>query len=467
MKVNWNALQGGEESRRRFFERIGLGLFYTAAGAFAQQLTLTPEQTLGPYYPDRMPLDRDNDLIILNDNITPAVGTVTWLSGKVLGRNGKPMRGALVEIWQADNNGAYIHSQSPIANRDANFQGYGRFVTGSSGEYLFRTVKPGLYPGRTRHIHYQITTPAGERLVTQCYIEGEPLNNSDGILNGIRDAAQRASVIVPFTPIPDSRIGELAARFDIVMGFTPADPPADRPYILPENGVVNGAGFQSGVTPGAWISIFGDNFATTSRVWNTSDIVQGKLPTELEGVRVTINGKPAAIYYVSPSQLNVQAPDDTAQGPVQVVVTNSFGASNPVTVQLQPVLPGFFLFDRFYVSAARPDGSLVAPSGLFPGQLTRPASPGELIVLYGTGFGPTIPTVPAGEVFQGSAQTANNVQVRMGGLSAEVRFAGLVSAGLYQLNVIVPNLADGDHDVVATVAGVRTQPLARLRVQRG
>lgn len=455
-----------EENRRRFFQRLGLGAFFTTSGAFAQQLTLTPAQTLGPYYPDRIPLDRDNDLIVLNDNLTPAIGTVTWLSGRVIGRNGSPMRGALVEIWQADNNGAYIHSQSPIANRDSNFQGYGRFVTGSSGEYLFRTVKPGLYPGRTRHIHYQITTAAGERLVTQCYVEGDPLNNNDGVLNGIRDAAQRASVIVPFAPIADSRTGELAARFDIAMGFTPADPPANRPYVLPQSGVVNGAGFQTGVTPGAWISIFGDNLSRTSRVWNANDLVNGKLPTSLEGVSVRINGKPAAIYYVSPSQLNVQAPDDSMQGSVQVVVTNEYGSSDPVTVQLDPVMPGFFLFNRYYVSAARPDGSLVAPDGLIEGQRTTPASPGETIVIYGTGFGPTTPGVPSGEVFQGAAPTANNVQVRIGAMSASVRFAGLSAAGLYQINLVVPNLADGDHDVVAIVAGVRTQPLARLRVQR-
>jgi protocatechuate 3,4-dioxygenase beta subunit len=456
-----------EESRRRFFRRLGLsGVFFTTAGAFAQQLVQTPAQTIGPYYPDRMPLDRDNDLIVLNDNITPAIGSVTWLSGRVLGRTGTPMRGALVEIWQADHNGAYIHSQSPIANRDANFQGYGRFVTGSSGEYLFRTVKPGLYPGRTRHIHFQITTSAGEKLVTQCYVEGDPLNANDGVLNGIRDAAQRASVIVPFQPVPDSRIGELAARFDIVMGYTPADPPANRPSILPESGVVNGAGFQAGVTPGAWISIFGDNLAATSRAWNSSDIIAGKLPASLDGVSVRINGKPAAVYYVSPSQLNVQAPDDAAQGPVEVVVTNSFGSSDPVRVELQPVLPGFFLYNRSFVAAARPDGALVAPDGLIEGQRTTPAVPGEMIVLYGTGFGPTNPGVAAGEAFQGAAPLANHIQVRIGAMSADVRFAGLSAAGLYQINLIVPNLADGDHDVVAAVAGVRTQPLARLRVQK-
>jgi protocatechuate 3,4-dioxygenase beta subunit len=144
-------------NRRKFLRGVGLGgVLFAVPGAFAQQLVLTPAQTLGPYYPDRLPLDRDNDLIIISDNITPAIGEITWLSGRVLDQRGQPVRGATVEIWQADNNGAYIHTQSPIGNRDGNFQGYGRFVTGSTGEYLFRTVKPGLYPGRTRHIHFQM-----------------------------------------------------------------------------------------------------------------------------------------------------------------------------------------------------------------------------------------------------------------------------------------------------------------------
>lgn len=194
------------------------GLFYTARGAFAQALVSTPAQTEGPFYPDRLPLDQDNDLLIINDAITPAVGEITWLSGRVLDSGGNPVRGTVVEIWQTDNNGGYIHSQSPIANRDTNFQGYGRFQTASSGEYLFRTVKPGLYPGRTRHIHFAINVPGRSKLTTQLYVQGDPMNNNDGVVNGIRDAAARNSVIVPWVSIPSSRIGELAARFDIVLG---------------------------------------------------------------------------------------------------------------------------------------------------------------------------------------------------------------------------------------------------------
>lgn len=457
-------------SRRRFLSTsLGAGgLLFTRPGLFAQELVQTPEMTIGPYYPDRLPLDQDNDLIRINDNLTPAVGQISWMSGRVLGRNGLPLRNALVEIWQADNNGAYIHSASPIANRDSNFQGYGKFLTGRTGEYLFRTVKPGLYPGRTRHVHVQITTATNEKLITQLFIEGESLNNNDGVLNGVRNTAQRASVLRPWTPIADSPIGELAVEWDIVFGLTPADPStATKPVILAKNGIVNGAGFQEGITPGAWLTIFGDDLAKTTRTWNPeTEIVAGKLPTELDGVSVTINGTAAPIFYISPGQLNVQAPSDGASGSVEVLVRNSDGVSDPVKATVAAILPGFFLFGRNYLAAVRPDGSYIGPAGLLDGVTTTPAKVGETISLYGTGFGPTSPNVNSGEVFQGAASLTNSVEIRIGSAYADVRFAGLSSTGLYQFNIVVPNLNDGDHDVRATIGGVRTQPLARLRVQR-
>jgi protocatechuate 3,4-dioxygenase beta subunit len=210
-------------SRRRFLGQLASGVFICAGGAaFAEDLIRTPRQTEGPFYPDRLPLDTDNDLIIINDALTPAVGEITYLSGRVLDRRGDPIRNAVVEIWQVDNNGVYLHSGSDNARRrDANFQGFGRFTTGSTGEYLFRTIKPVRYPGRTPHIHFAVKIRGQEKFTTQCYIQGEPQNARDGILQSIRDEKQRASVIVPFTPIKGARQGELSARFDIVLGFTP------------------------------------------------------------------------------------------------------------------------------------------------------------------------------------------------------------------------------------------------------
>ncbi len=197
-------------------------MFFTVPGAFAEALTHTPRQTEGPFYPDRLPLDTDNDLIVINDGLTPAVGEITWLNGRILDARGEPVRNALVEIWQCDARGVYLHSGSANkAKHDSNFQGFGRFLTGSTGEYLFRTIKPVPYPGRTPHIHCKVKRHGKELLTTQCYIKGEPQNDRDGVLRGIRDEKARASVIVPFIPLKDSRAGELAARFDIVLGLTP------------------------------------------------------------------------------------------------------------------------------------------------------------------------------------------------------------------------------------------------------
>jgi protocatechuate 3,4-dioxygenase, beta subunit len=194
------------------------GIAVTVPGIFAQELVRTPPQTEGPFYPDKLPLDTDNDLLIINDRVTSAVGEITWLSGRVVDRRGDPIRNALVEIWQVDRNGVYLHSDSGNARRrDSNFQGFGRFTTGSTGEYVFRTIKPVPYPGRAPHIHFKIKVRGRDPFTTQCYVRGEPLNAKDGVLNSIRDPRTRASVLVPFVAMPESRIGELAAQFNIVL----------------------------------------------------------------------------------------------------------------------------------------------------------------------------------------------------------------------------------------------------------
>jgi protocatechuate 3,4-dioxygenase beta subunit len=193
-------------------------------GVFAQTLVETARQTEGPFYPDRLPLDTDNDLLILGDRLTPAAGEITHLHGRVLDRRGDPISNAVVEIWQVDHHGAYLHSGTTNRERrDVNFQGFGRFETASTGEYRFRTIKPVPYPGRTPHIHVKVKRGDRELLTTQCYVKGHPGNAGDGVLRGIRDPRARESVIVDFAPLPGSSIGELTARFDIVLGVTPAE----------------------------------------------------------------------------------------------------------------------------------------------------------------------------------------------------------------------------------------------------
>jgi len=209
--------------RRAFLKGAVLGAAALAArGALAAKLVPTPPQTAGPFYPDRLPLDTDNDLLLLNDADRPAAGEITWLSGRILDARGNPLRAAVVEIWQVDGNGVYLHAGSGNRKkRDARFQGYGRFLTGQDGAYLFRTIKPVPYGSRTPHIHFAVRMPGMEAFTTQCYVEGEPLNERDGVLGRIADAAERRSVVVPFQAVQGSRTGELEARFDIVLGFTP------------------------------------------------------------------------------------------------------------------------------------------------------------------------------------------------------------------------------------------------------
>jgi protocatechuate 3,4-dioxygenase beta subunit len=209
--------------RRLFLRNIGFATaLFTVPGAFAEELVRTPHQTEGPFYPNHLPLDTDNDLVVVNDGVTPAIGDITHLSGRILDSRGEPIRNALVEIWQVDKKGAYLHTGSANHDqRDKNFQGFGRFLTGSTGEYYFRTIKPVPYPGRTPHIHFAVKIKGREKFTTQCYIKGEPGNDRDGIYKSIRDAKARDSVTVDFAPLKSSKIGELAARFDVVMGFTP------------------------------------------------------------------------------------------------------------------------------------------------------------------------------------------------------------------------------------------------------
>jgi protocatechuate 3,4-dioxygenase, beta subunit len=208
--------------RRRFIHQLAFATaLFTVPGLWAEELVRTPRQTEGPFYPDHLPRDTDNDLILVNDSLTPAVGQVTHLSGRVLDSKGQPVRNTLGEIWQVDANGVYLHTRDDQARRDAHFQGFGRFLTGSSGEYYFRTIKPVRYAGRTPHVHFAIKAKGRSKWTTQCYVKGEPQNERDFIYRSIPTAAERAAVTVDFLPLPDSRAGELAARFDIVLGFTP------------------------------------------------------------------------------------------------------------------------------------------------------------------------------------------------------------------------------------------------------
>ena len=234
---------------------------------------------------------------------------------------------------------------------------------------------------------------------------------------------------------------------------------ADKPAISSSQGVVNGASFQPNVAPGAYVTIRGTNLAPTTRLWSGSDFVNGSLPTSLDGVSVTINNQPAYVEYISPTQLNVIAPPDTASGPVEVKVTSNGVTSDASVIDLQPLAPAFFLFDGKSLAATHASGALAGKQGLFPSapDATTPVRPGETVILYGTGFGPTTPEVAAERPTENLAPLAAPVTITIGGQPAAVSFAGLVPpfAHLYQFNVVVPaSVPSGDQPVVASIGGV-------------
>lgn len=224
------------------------------------------------------------------------------------------------------------------------------------------------------------------------------------------------------------------------------------------------------IQPGSWVSIFGSNLAAAAATWN------GDFPISLGGTSVTINNKPAYLWYVSPSQINLQAPDDTATGSVNVVVTTSAGSA-PSMVTLGPFGPSFSLLDNKHVTGIilRSDGSgtygggtydIVGPTGTSLGYKTVAAKAGDVLELFGVGFGPTSPVVLAGKAYTGAAATTNPVVLSINNVAVTPTFAGLTSAGLYQINLTIPaGLGSGDVALQATVGGVQTPSGVVLSIQ--
>ncbi|HUB80862.1 MAG TPA: TIGR03118 family protein [Bryobacteraceae bacterium] len=228
---------------------------------------------------------------------------------------------------------------------------------------------------------------------------------------------------------------------------------------------VNGASFQAPLAPNTWASIIGGALATTSRSWASTDFSGALLPTTIDGVSVTVNGSPAAIDYVGPSQIDFLVPDNAATGSAQIQVNNNDQISAVANVTLQSAAPAFFwLTGNKYIVATHADGALAGPTTLITG-VTTPVMPGETIVLYGTGFGATSSTPPPNATFPDPLALATLPTVTIGGAPATVVYAGLIEPGLYQLNVEVPvTLAAGDAAVVAIAGGQQSQANAFLAV---
>ena len=193
---------------------IGLACIYPTSLLAVENLLLTPKQGEGPFYPTTLPLDSDNDLVQVEGRTGLAKGDIAQLTGRISDDRGRPVSNARVEIWQCDNNGRYHHiGPNRNVDLDPNFQGYGVFTTASDGAYRFRTIKPVAYRGRAPHIHFIIRGPGFESLTTQMYVQGEPENRTDFVLNRVSSSFRKQLI----TPFSKNRSGQLSGQFNIVL----------------------------------------------------------------------------------------------------------------------------------------------------------------------------------------------------------------------------------------------------------
>jgi uncharacterized protein (TIGR03437 family) len=447
----------------------------------------TPTVTEGPYWVDEKLFRSD----IRTDPTTGVARAGTSLTLTITIQNlsstsCSALAGAYVDIWHCDAKGIYSDETTynpggGTGNVTTTGQKFlrGYQITDSTGSVTFTTIYPGWYSGRTIHIHFRVRTYSGTTVlgnfVSQIFFDDTVSNtvlaqtsysrttsrdttNSNDM---VYQTANKERMLATVTG--NNTDGYMAS---ITAGITIAAPTVTTPTIT-SGGVGNAASGAAGVSSGAWTSIYGSGFATASKTLASADLMNNTIPTTLGGVSVQIDGKAAFVQYVSPSQINVLSPADSGAGTVAVTVTNASGTSNSVTATLQPALPGLSTVANYVRAVRYPDGVVINGTGAAETGYTTTAAvgQGDIVALYGTGFGPTSSTVATGVVFTGAFATTYTVTVTIGGVPADVLFAGLVGPGLYQLNVRVPaSLADGDQAVVASVAGLNTQSSALLKV---
>jgi len=454
-------------SRRRtllFLGAAGAATLAKAANTFV--CMDSPTATESPYWVDEM-LNRSDVRVDPTDGSVRQGVPLTLAINvhEVTNGNCTALSGAHVDIWHCDAAGTYSDEAANGTVGKKYLRGYQ--ITDDNGAVQFISIYPGWYSGRTIHIHVRVRTYSGAQVydeftsqfffddtITDSVFTQPPYNTrrtrdtrnaNDMVLQGMKNSSTM------FLNLTKTDTG-YAATIDLGVTLKTV---TSKPSIS-ANGIVNAASFQAGVAPGAWVSIFGQSLAASSHALVSSDLVNGNLPTMLSGVSVQVDNQAAFLQYVSPSQINVQAPADSNTGSVRVTVTNSGGTSEAAIVNLQSIQPAFFTSQN-YVAAVRADGVIV--------NAATPAKSGDVLQLYGTGFGPANPAVSPGSVFQGSFPLANTVTAMIGGTIANVAYSGMVGAGLCQINLTVPVLADGDHAVLAQVGGVNTQAGVLLKIR--
>jgi uncharacterized protein (TIGR03437 family) len=251
---------------------------------------------------------------------------------------------------------------------------------------------------------------------------------------------------------------------DLFPNYPDADPSiiAVTPVINGREGVVNGATFDRGVVSGSWFSIFGANLSATPRTWTAADFTGGALPKSLDGVSVTVDGKPASVYYVSPVQINAQAPGGLTPGWSRVQVTRGGISSADVLTHVVWNAPGVFTYTAggwTFASATNLAGVVLGDPALSPGVAT--CAPGDVIVIYSTGL-----TISPAGIVTPTQPALKGIQVTIGATHAAVLFAGVISPGLFQINAKVPLVSNGYQDLLITSSGVKSAAGVVLMVRK-
>jgi uncharacterized protein (TIGR03437 family) len=341
-------------------------------------------------------------------------------------------------------------------------------ITGNNSEYpLVNPLQPANAFGGAYVTMYD---PTGSTIYFSTVIYDPKANG--GVFNSGVDVDSQGNIYVAgYTSQPDLPTTAGAFRPSITGNFDgfiakigpPAIPPTPTITL-----VANAEGDVPTIAPNTWVEIKGSNLAPSgdSRTWQSTDFVNNQMPVQLDGVSATVNGQPAYVYYISPTQVNILTPPAALSGSVPVRITNNGIVSATFMVQAQATAPSFFVFNGGpYIAATHVNGSYLGPSSLYPG-LTTPAQPGETIVIYANGFGPTSSPVVSGSASQ-SGTLSPPPAITIGGVSATVSFAGLVAPGEFQFNVVVPSsLANGDQPVTAMYNGLKTQPGTLITVQQ-
>jgi uncharacterized protein (TIGR03437 family) len=356
----------------------------------------------------------------------------------------------------------------------------------SDGRYLFISGDAA-----TDLVTSSDTFPAGTfHLVAGTY-DGATFNlYVDGVLEGSRTA----SVTIPYTSIGwefgsgaqqffpnfadtwNGVIDEIQAfnralsQSELQAIFTAGSAGECKAPVVSSGGIVSASAFGefTSVAPGSWIEIYGSNLAADTRSWTGADFTGINAPTSLDGTLVTIGGQAAFVDYISPTQVNALIPSNVPTGTQQLTLTAPGGTTASVNLTVNPVEPGLLAPPNFniggtqYVVAQFADGTYALSTGAIAGLTSRPAVAGDILVIYGIGFGPVTPGIPAGQLVGEANTLASDFQIAIGGVQCQVQYDGLAPSytGLYQFNIVVPDVPSGNQPLTFTVDGINgTQTL--------